>query len=319
MRLIKPYKVLLILGNGFDLSLGLKTSYASFMESELFKKWVKIKHYPNAKVNLHDKNIFNYLHLQKGLRNWIDVEEELKKYASDQKVEYHNDNGGTLYTSNFSDADIKNSYTILCFALQTYIQSLDYSEVDENALSLELLKIVLNKKRNDVVTFNYTDVNRLVSNPRACVEYMHGNTKEGIILGFQRFDNMAAGYEYMIKSENPMYKSRHLSAKMLDADEVIIYGHSLRETDHCYFKPFFDEQTSERANPRRLTIFTLDKASRASITQQMVALSDKKYQVFQDNTNVNVIETSNNETNVKAYITDLKKRMRRFSISFTDS
>lgn len=317
MKLIKPYKVLLILGNGFDLSLGLKTSYASFMESELFKKWVKIKHYPNAKVNLHDKNVFNYLHLQKGLRNWIDVEEELKKYASDQKVEYHNDNGGTLYTSNFSDADIMNSYTILRFALQTYIQSLDYSDVDENSLSLELLKIVLNKKRNDVVTFNYTDVNRLVNTPRACIEYMHGNTKDGIILGFQRFDNMAAGYEYMIKSENPMYKSRHLSAKMLEADEVIIYGHSLGETDHCYFKPFFDEQTSEKAKPRRLTIFTLDKASRASITQQMVDLSDKQYQAFQDNTDVNVIETKNNDQEVKTYIEGLKKRMTSF-LFFSD-
>ena len=186
--------MLLILGNGFDLSLGLKTSYANFMASDLFTKWVKIKHFPNAKVNLHDMNLFNYLHLQKGLRNWIDVEEELKKYASEQRVEYYYDNGSTHFLNNISTADINNSYQILCFALQTYIKTLDYTGVNEDSLSLELLRAVLRRKQNDVVTFNYTDVSWVVSKPRGSIEYMHGNTTDGIILGFQRFDNMAKGY-----------------------------------------------------------------------------------------------------------------------------
>ena len=315
MNLLKPYRVLLILGNGFDLSLNLKTSYLDFMSSELFSKWVKIKHFPNAKVNLHDKNIFNYLQLQKGLRNWIDVEEELKKYATDQRVEYYNNNGGALYTSNASDADIKNSYTILCFALQIYIKSLDYSELNNHALSLKLLKAVLAKKRNEVVTFNYTDINRLESKIRANVEYMHGNTKDGIILGFQRFDKMAAGYEYMIKSENLLYKSRHLDRKMLNADEVIIYGHSLGETDHTYFKPYFDVQTSDKARDRRLTIITLNRESRDSIVRQMVALSNEKYQTFLDNTDVNFVETSNNDGSFERYVLELKKRMKRIRLN----
>ena len=59
MRLFKPYKVLLILGNGFDLSLGLRTSYNDFLESDLFKKRVAIKYYSNAKIDENDKNIYN--------------------------------------------------------------------------------------------------------------------------------------------------------------------------------------------------------------------------------------------------------------------
>ena len=74
MSLFKPYKVLLILGNGFDLSLNLPTSYNSFLESDLFKKRVNFKHYPNAKFDEHDRNIHNYLTRQRGLKNWIDVE-----------------------------------------------------------------------------------------------------------------------------------------------------------------------------------------------------------------------------------------------------
>lgn len=49
-------------------------------------------------------------------------------------------------------------YDILCLDLQTYMKSLDYSSVNLNAPSLQLLQAILTKKRNDVVTFNYTDV-----------------------------------------------------------------------------------------------------------------------------------------------------------------
>lgn len=312
MRLFKPYKVLLILGNGFDLSLGLRTSYNDFIESDLFKKRVAIKYYPNSKIDEHDKNIYNYLILQKRLKNWIDVEMELMHYASQQRVEYHKEKEGLLHTSylsNRSDDIIQNSYKLLCRDLQIYMRSLNYEMVNEGSLSLNLLKMVLAKKNSEVITFNYTDIGRLVSKPRGSVEFMHGNINDGIILGFQRFENMALGYDYMIKSENTLYKSRHLAEKMLNADEVIIYGHSLGETDHCYFKPFFEEQVGENAKPRRLTIFTLNGESSYNITQQMVVLTDKKYQLFQDNTDVNIIRTANNVDMAEAYIVGLKKRI----------
>lgn len=134
MIFYSPYKVLLILGNGFDLSLGLKTSYISFMESDLFQRRVAIKHYPNAKIDLHDKNIHNYLTHQKRMKNWIDVEMELKKYASQQRVEYHNVKGGLTSTQNASDDQIRMFYDILCLDLQTYMKSLDYSSVNLNVL-----------------------------------------------------------------------------------------------------------------------------------------------------------------------------------------
>ncbi len=57
------------------------------MEFDLFQKRVAIKHYPNAKIDEHDRNIHNYLTHQKRMKNWIDVEMELKKYASQQRVE----------------------------------------------------------------------------------------------------------------------------------------------------------------------------------------------------------------------------------------
>lgn len=302
----------MILGNGFDLSLGLRTSYSHFLESDLFKERLDIKYYPNAKIDEHDKNIHNYLTHQKRLKNWIDVEMELMHYASQQNVEYHQIKDGALHTSflsNRSDVVIQNNYKILCQDLLAYIKSLDYSMVNDEALSLNLLKAVLAKKNNEVITFNYTDIGRLVSKPRGIVEYMHGNINDGIILGFQRFENMAPGYDYMIKSENTLYKSHHLSEKMLEADEVIIYGHSLGETDHCYIKPYFEEQVGSNAKPHRMTIITLNEESSYSITQQMVALTGKKLQQFKDNTDVTVIEMANNTNKIFEYLEGLNRRM----------
>lgn len=75
------------------------------------------------------------------------------------------------------------------------------------------------------------------------------------------------------------------------------------------FKPYFDEQTSSKAQSRRLTILTLNKESRNAITEQMITLSGGKYMAFQDNTDLNVIETANNIEEVSTYIDKLRKRM----------
>ena len=71
----KEYDSILIIGNGFDLNLGLKTSYQNFIASHVFK-------------NLVDGNnqLCKYLNNQNELNRWIDIENELKKYSRDVKA-----------------------------------------------------------------------------------------------------------------------------------------------------------------------------------------------------------------------------------------
>ena len=64
-------KTLVIIGNGFDLNLGIKSSYRHFIESEdcrtlLAKGYNHILKTIMGKYNLH---------------NWVDIEEELKAIA----------------------------------------------------------------------------------------------------------------------------------------------------------------------------------------------------------------------------------------------
>lgn len=73
--------LIVILGNGFDLDLNLKTSYKNFMDSNVFKGFLNLSHkqspyYPGC-------NLFDYLveSYEGHDKRWIDIEEELKDFS----------------------------------------------------------------------------------------------------------------------------------------------------------------------------------------------------------------------------------------------
>ena len=63
------YNKLLVIGNGFDLALGLKTSYLDFM------RWLKNEHY------MDDAYLYRYLSSKLNQKRWIDIENELRQYS----------------------------------------------------------------------------------------------------------------------------------------------------------------------------------------------------------------------------------------------
>src|SRR5687767_2558930 len=65
---------IIIIGNGFDLSLGLKTSYRDFMESENYKKFSKEN--PELSEYLVHK-------LSENSGRWVDIELELANFSVD--------------------------------------------------------------------------------------------------------------------------------------------------------------------------------------------------------------------------------------------
>ena len=68
----EPRKIVLILGNGFDLDLGLKTSYKDFWESEFCPK-----DYPAPLIQHLNKRWSDDLEAVR----WYDLENELRVYA----------------------------------------------------------------------------------------------------------------------------------------------------------------------------------------------------------------------------------------------
>lgn len=95
------YQSALIIGNGFDLSLGLSTSYMDFVNSDEFQ----------ILLNMQNQ-LAIYLKVNAELQNWIDIENELK-----------------LYSKNEDNAKFKTEYEALCKQLVVYINNIDYSSI----------------------------------------------------------------------------------------------------------------------------------------------------------------------------------------------
>ena len=71
MNILDDYKTVLIVGNGFDLSLKYPTSYSDFIASKYFKGLLS-----------KENSLASYLaDRKKYCGNWIDIEKELGSYA----------------------------------------------------------------------------------------------------------------------------------------------------------------------------------------------------------------------------------------------
>ena len=74
-------KLLVIIGNGFDLDLGQKTSYKDFMLSRIFDNYRENSHLESTQYG--HLNLFDYLQdrFDGNDKQWIDVEIELREFA----------------------------------------------------------------------------------------------------------------------------------------------------------------------------------------------------------------------------------------------
>lgn len=258
------YKTLFIIGNGFDLDLNLKTSYHDFLDSSYFRNKASIfSEYELKRLN-GDINIFSYLKYREQINGWIDVETELARLAS-RKIQ-----------DNFKPEKIfipvskreKQTFQQLRIALCDYLKSISYNKVNTDSYGLKILKILNSAHSNsELITFNYTDINKLapligdniISIP---VNYMHGSLESrqtakddtSIILGFQDNIEIDDSYCFMIKSHSPYYTSHNIKSKLDQADEVIFFGHSLGSTDYPYFEDFFRKQCATKPDNEKEVI-----------------------------------------------------------------
>ena len=91
--------VLLILGNGFDLNLGLKTSYADFIKDTF-------------DINKEcEDDLCNYMVevFKEGDKNWIDIENELKEYSGLLTKNYPKDTGTVDISYSFMISELTSS------------------------------------------------------------------------------------------------------------------------------------------------------------------------------------------------------------------
>lgn len=303
---MKKKNILLIIGNGFDLELGLKTSYKNFIESDIYDYYSKgISESLGTQKTFDirydvDINIFKYFKDILSIQNWIDLEMEIGKLAG-RYMDFYNSETRRLdkrlaVSSNF----MMSSFNALRDCLNDYILNLEIPDNSPNNYALQIMSILGTDKYDNVeiVTFNYTDLNETTGfNIKVPVYHIHGKVSKGsnanLILGIQDSVEVDKSFSYVIKSHSPYYHSSHIIDMLESADEVIFFGHSLGETDYPYFSDFFKMQCQKTApeDRKKIRIFTYDEKSRLDILFQLRIMNDKQTRLFFENSDFALYRT----------------------------
>ena len=296
-------KKVLILGNGFDLNLGLKTSYSDFVKSEHFEKIVRHK----------DNYLINRIYTNFRLNKWIDLEEELKRFAIEQSG------------NRKSMLDISTELEELRHALIQYLNELDYSKINKRSVAAQLLEIVYkNKEDYEIFSYNYTDLNEIIKNirteqaneiskDRVRYTHVHGTLKDkSIIIGFEDDVDIDDEYCYMIKTFSPHYASHRVRYALEDADEIIFFGHSLGSTDYHYFSKLFRDKSDfglQKEKSAKIRILTANRESKYEILKQLRNMNNKQTNILYDLNDFEIICCGGNNMNspqVIHFLTRLK-------------
>lgn len=251
---------ILILGNGFDLDLGLHTSYSDFWISDRWKK---------AKETCPDQYFVSSLESYRLTHNWFDLESGLKERAVHMK-------GRVSVNDKFDE--YKESFRVLENELKEYVleqQNLFIPTKDR--VSEQILDVVSESNYPIVIyTFNYTDVEKLSTRfdiPNLPpVYHLHGSLKtdDRIIVGIELedFTSIPPQMSFLIKSNNPLYECNELLRDLDTSDYVIFFGHSINGMDFPYFKDFFVNLSRlpiSQLSDKHVTIITKDEESAMQI------------------------------------------------------
>ena len=267
---------MLVIGNGFDLSLGLKTSYGDFMSN--------IRYYVVDTPFNH--KIISYLIEKVQKENWIDIENELKNYANIcgyDEVFYK----------------FKNDYKLLCSLLSRYLSDVIEESKDKELKANPKLINALNQTESNglfILNFNYTDtVHTLFDNePTFPVikHHIHGSLVDGLDIVFVVEDGykLKQEHSFLYKSHNRVLNVNHLNERFEDAKHILFYGYSLGQTDHSYFEDFFREQSTKGCERKKFDFFYYDEAAYDDLFWQLRTLTNNRMVQFKTFNEVNFIK-----------------------------
>ena len=304
-------KVVIVIGNGFDLDLNLKTSYKNFMTSKTFKDYRKDSH--SLPIDSYSRlNLFDFLkeRFDGNDKRWIDIEIELRDFAKNIDL---SDFDNEIEAINY----IKTSFNQLQLALCDYLSEIDYTILNSESVAIELLKAISRGMNCVLYSFNYTDIGRLLTyiggTPLFAIHYVHGTLKDkNIVVGVENIRLQYSDLDFMVKFKSDSYKTSDdfdLRKDLEAAEEVLIFGHTLGCTDHSYFKQFFQDEINKVNNRRTpISIVTFDANSRRSILREI----DEMTNYNADMLNINFIHTHGNTSteDTSLFFKSLAKRIR---------
>lgn len=296
MNSLDDYKTVLIVGNGFDLSLKYPTLYSDFMASKYYKDLLSTENclasYLDDKKKCHG--------------NWIDIEKELGSYAKVlASYDTHEIAKEVRYNRSLDDLrkSFREDFISMCSALNDYLKEIEevgrFNEGYYKSHAYKLIKdLVYERKSCYVVNFNYTIfVEKIINKANHdCIDFyikqIHGSLKDDIVFGVQ--DNMELQREhvFLYKSYKKSQDVEGLPRILENANKIIFFGYSLGETDHSYFSDFFETQTRPQCHSKTIKFYHYGQDAYDDIIWQLKVLTNNRTSYLNQYNNIQFEDSS---------------------------
>lgn len=254
----------IIIGNGFDIDLGLQSKYSQFIEGDEWKKLEKTLNSFSTEDYLNH-SLINYLQIEAYKKeNWFDIEEEILQFVKNHPT-----------CTEEEIRDIEEDFKRLKNALKEYLirVSSGYKMAETKFPYVFMKKMAACPKKIVEINFNYTNPQAFLNNPIYFHKesydqiHVHGSLiEDDIVLGCDIQTNQVVNrsLSFMYKY-NMLNKANHVARNLLEAKEIIFYGHSVNEMDFGYFREFFKAASVSHKPVRHLTFITLNEKSERNI------------------------------------------------------
>lgn len=192
---------MLIIGNGFDLDLGFRTSYKDFLNSYQIER-------------LFNNKLVLFLEHQHSLQSWIDIEQELEKYST----EIQNYCENSPQTKKLINNTFKKEYIELRTALKSYLEEISKPEFINPELqkkmyssaAFHVLQEIFTTCYPYITSFNYTPfIKRLCSEIESIpnshkVLNIHGSIEKqsDIVFGVEDSSCIPQEHSFLYKSHS---------------------------------------------------------------------------------------------------------------------
>ncbi len=283
-------KTVVVIGNGFDIDLGWRTSYKDFCVSQK-KQWDMFR--------TDEDDLFQYVIKNVG-ENWYDLERTIYNYCIAKSKEIPSE---VIMRKDLQDyKNFKNK-------LVDFVKQRSTEQIEEKSYAYHLLKFFLEQRcpqsiYNDMdsewFSFNYTPLDKVAwqINPSVVFNYtaIHGTLENNnCIFGFHDDQQIKGLYRHIQKSLDDDYKPHVIYPALNEADRFIFFGLSMGFIDAVYFKDIFvqisNPNNSTTRNPREIIFITRDNSSMRDIKMNLQDIGIN-IQSLTTNNDVNFILTS---------------------------
>lgn len=311
----------LVVGNGFDLNLGLRTSYDDFFKSSFFHvNDDEVNHIGIAmslvEYGLSSKefiSVFNYLKACQEITNWCDIEGAFGNLLNYYDVE--TDKGFVI-----SEESFQHLHTSFCEHLDMVLAN-DFFYMKQESVAYKLAQELVGTLNLSVINFNYTTTLKRI-NPfyKDKIQYVHGTLEDrSIIFGVEDDLKVPKEYAFLLKTFSPHYRSHNIRHQLLNAEHIIIFGHSLAKADYHYFKELFMRQTNPKdAYPQqRISIFTKNESSKRDVLWQIRTMNENRSNYLFDLCQFEIFRTDNDQDRIEQFFQQLS--IKKIAMSATSS